>query len=135
VPGLSENIRVFGVVGQFLEHSRIYRFANDGDPEYFIGSADWMRRNLTNRVETIMPILDDGLKRELDEIFRVYDEDNCSVWDCGPDGVYARRTPVEGEERRAVQETLIRRARDKHDQKAAASGSSGSDERSAEKAS
>jgi polyphosphate kinase len=124
VAGLSESVRVFGVVGQFLEHSRIYRFANGGDPEYFIGSADWMRRNLNNRVETIMPILDDGLKREFDEIFRVYDEDNCSVWDCGPDGEYTRRTPVEGEQRRAVQKILIRRARGKHDEQAAASSTS-----------
>jgi len=113
VPGLSENIRVFGVVGRFLEHSRIYRFANGGDPECFIGSADWMRRNLNNRVETIMPILDEGLKREFDEIFQVYDEDNCSVWDCGPDGVYTRRTPADGEERRAAQEIFISRARGK----------------------
>jgi polyphosphate kinase len=121
VPGLSESIRVFGVVGRFLEHSRIYRFTNGGDPEYLIGSADWMRRNLNNRVETIMPILDAELKREFDEIFQVYDEDNCSVWDCGPDGVYTRRTPAKGEERSAAQETFIRRAQGADDEQSATS--------------
>ena len=106
VPGLSETIRVFGVVGRFLEHSRIYRFENDGEPEFFIGSADWMKRNLTNRVETIMPVLDEAVN-ELDEILAVYEGDNCSAWDCRPDGSYVRRRPAQGEERRAAQETFI----------------------------
>jgi polyphosphate kinase len=108
VPGLSDTIRVFSVVGRFLEHSRIYRFANDGQPEYFIGSADWMKRNLANRVETIMPVLDDGVKAELDRILAVYSEDNCSAWDCGADGVYTRRSPAPGEPQRAAQESFIR---------------------------
>ena len=56
VPGLSENIRVFGVVGRFLEHSRIFRFENGGEPEYLLGSADWMKRNLDGRVETILSV-------------------------------------------------------------------------------
>jgi polyphosphate kinase len=110
VPGLSENIRVFGVVGRFLEHSRVYRFANAGSPEYYLGSADWMRRNLNNRVETIVPVLDKKLMDELDRILEVYDADNSSAWDCGPDGVYTLRTPEKGEERRAVQDDLIRLA-------------------------
>ena len=58
VPGLSENIRVFSTLGRFLEHGRIYRFENGGNPEFFLGSADWMRRNLDRRVETIAPVLD-----------------------------------------------------------------------------
>jgi len=110
VPGLSESIRVFGVVGRFLEHSRVYRFANAGSPEYYVGSADWMRRNLNNRVETIVPVLDNKLMGELDRILEVYDTDNSSAWDCGPDGVYTLRTPEEGEERHAVQDDLIRLA-------------------------
>jgi polyphosphate kinase len=105
---LSENIRVFGVVGRFLEHSRIYKFENDGDPEYFIGSADWMRRNLSNRVETVVPVLDEALKRELDRVIDVYLKDNCSAWDCGPNGSYTRREPADGEERYAAQEVFIR---------------------------
>jgi polyphosphate kinase len=110
VPGLSQTIRVFSVVGRFLEHSRIYRFANAGSPEYYIGSADWMRRNLNNRVETIVPVLDKTLMRQLDEILEVYEADNASAWDCGPDGVYARRSPGKGATRRAAQDELIRLA-------------------------
>ncbi len=112
VPGLSENIRVFGVVGRFLEHSRIYRFENGGDREYFIGSADWMKRNLNKRVETITPVEDPSVQRELDEILAVYESDNCSAWDGRPDGSYVRRRPAEGEPRRAVQDELIRLAGD-----------------------
>jgi polyphosphate kinase len=112
VPGLSENIRVFSVVGRFLEHSRIYRFWNGGDPEYFIASADWMRRNLSNRVEVAVPILNERLKRDLDEILEVYHSDNCSAWDCGPDGTYVRRTPGEGEVWQAAQDTFIQLARE-----------------------
>ncbi len=112
VPGLSENTRVFSVVDRFLEHSRIYRFWNGGDPEYFIASADWMRRNLTNRVEVAVPILDGTLKQDLDEILEVYHADNCSAWDCGPDGTYVRRTPREGEGWQAAQDTFIQLARE-----------------------
>jgi polyphosphate kinase len=111
VPGLSESIRVFGVVGRFLEHSRVFRFENGGQPEHYIGSADWMKRNLNNRVETVTPIEDALLKAELDEILALYDSDNCSVWDCGPDGVYVCRAPAGGEPRREVQALLALRAR------------------------
>jgi polyphosphate kinase len=104
VPGLSENIRVFSVVGRFLEHSRIYCFVNGGEVEYYIGSADWMRRNLNRRVETIAPVSDPNLKRELEEILDVYDEDNYSAWDCQADGTYVCRKPEKGEPRRAAQE-------------------------------
>ncbi|NIS25290.1 RNA degradosome polyphosphate kinase, partial [candidate division KSB1 bacterium] len=65
VPGLSENIRVYSPVGRFLEHSRIYSFINGGDPEYFFGSADWMKRNLNRRVETLAPVKDPQIKQEL----------------------------------------------------------------------
>ena len=111
VEGLSETVRVFGVVGRFLEHSRIFRFTNGGRPEHFIGSADWMKRNLNGRVETVIPVEDPGLKRQLDEILTAYEQDNCSVWDCGPDGEYVLRTPAAGEPRREVQEEFISRGR------------------------
>jgi polyphosphate kinase len=110
VPGLSENIRVFSIVGRFLEHGRIYRFENGGDPEYFIGSADWMRRNLDRRVETITPVEDAHIKLQLQAIMDVYETDNYSAWDCQPDGSYIRRRPQKGEERRAAQEMFIRLA-------------------------
>jgi len=106
VEGLSENIRLFSVVGRFLEHSRIFRFVNGGSREYFIGSADWMKRNLSSRVETILLVSDEELKLQIGRILEVYMNDNCSAWDCGPEGDYVRRTPADGEERRAAQEVL-----------------------------
>lgn len=107
VPGLSENIRVFCTLGRFLEHGRIYRFENGGTPEFFLGSADWMRRNLDRRMETMMPVTDPQLKQELDQTLRVLENDNCSAWDMQPDGRYVRRRPRKGEERRAAQEVFI----------------------------
>ena len=111
VEGLSETVRVFSVVGRFLEHSRIFRFLNGGQPEHFIGSADWMKRNLNGRVETVIPVEDPGLKRQLDDILTAYEQDNCSVWDCGSDGGYVLRTPAAGEPLREVQAEFIRRGR------------------------
>jgi polyphosphate kinase len=107
VPGLSENIRVFGVVGRFLEHSRIFRFENGGEPEHLLGSADWMKRNLDNRVETVLSVRDETVQRQLDQIIDAYAKDNASAWDCDENGSYWRRTPGKGEEPSAVQETLI----------------------------
>lgn len=110
VAGLSETIRVYSVVGRFLEHSRVYSFLNGGKPEYYLGSADWMRRNLDSRVETIMPVSDDKVKQELAAILDVYDNDNSSAWDCLPDGNYMLRRPPKGEARRSTQEVFIKLA-------------------------
>ncbi len=107
IPGLSDTIRVFSTLGRFLEHSRIYRFENGGDPEFFIGSADWMQRNLNRRVETIMPVADPTLKQELEQTLQIYENDNCSAWDMKPNGRYKRRSPRKGEKRRAAQEVFI----------------------------
>jgi polyphosphate kinase len=109
VPGLSETIRVYSVLGRFLEHGRIYRFCNDGNPEYFIGSADWMKRNLDRRVETIAPVEDSTLKAELDAILKVYEDDNHSAWDLQADGSYVRRRPAEGESPRPSQQVFAER--------------------------
>ena len=110
--GLSENIRVFGVIGRFLEHSRIYRFENAGQPKYFIGSADWMRRNLDRRVETIAPVLNPRLMDQLAAILDTYDSDNCSAWDAQPDGLYVRRQPTDDEPCRAAQKMFVRTAQE-----------------------
>jgi polyphosphate kinase len=110
VEGLSETIRLSSVVGRFLEHSRIYRFENAGAPRFYIGSADWMTRNLDKRVETIVPVLDSDVKRQLEAILAVYQTDNCSAWDCSSDGGYRRREPQEGEPRRAAQDVFARLA-------------------------
>ena len=111
VPGLSDNIRVFSVLGRFLEHSRVFRFANGGEPEYFLGSADWMKRNLSGRVETVLNVLSEDLQQELDTLFAIYELDNCSAWDCDPDGVYRRRSPKKGERPQAAQQLLVQRSR------------------------
>jgi polyphosphate kinase len=108
--GLSDTIRLYSVVGRYLEHSRLYRFANGGNAEYFIGSADWMHRNLTNRIETVVPVQDPALRRALDEVIEVYETDNCSAWDCGPDGTYVQRRPAPGETRRAAQAVFLEKA-------------------------
>jgi polyphosphate kinase len=111
VPGLSETVRVFSTLGRFLEHGRIYRFENGGEPEYYVGSADWMRRNLDRRMEAVAPVADPVLRSELDAILRVFEEDNSSAWDMQPDGTYLRRRPAEGEPCRAAQDIFIGLAR------------------------
>ena len=91
VPGLSENIRVRSVIGRFLEHSRVYWFGNDGAPEIFCSSADWMERNLLRRVETCFPIMDPALaQRVFDETLANYLRDNQQAWELHPDGRYTR---------------------------------------------
>jgi polyphosphate kinase len=103
MPGLSETIRVFSIIGRFLEHSRIYRFENGGDPLFLIGSADWMKRNLDRRMETIVPVFSSEIKAELEEILSVYEQDNTYSWEMLPDGRYMRRTPKAEEEPLAAQ--------------------------------
>ena len=91
VPGVSENIRVRSIVGRFLEHSRVYWFANDGSPELFCASADWLERNLLRRVETCFPILDPALAdRVFGEALENYLEDNLNAWELQSDGDYTK---------------------------------------------
>jgi polyphosphate kinase len=110
VPGLSPTIQVFSIVGRFLEHSRIYRFENGGTPEFFIGSADWMTRNLSRRMEAVTPVCDPAVKAELEGILRTYERDNCSAWDMQPDGGYLLRHPAPGEARRSAQAVFMEQA-------------------------
>jgi polyphosphate kinase len=97
VPGLSESVRVYSILGRFLEHSRIFRFENGGDPIHLIGSADWMKRNLDRRIETVVNVLDPDVKRELDEILAIYESDNTFSWELQPDGSYVRKSPGKDE--------------------------------------
>ncbi|MEK6279344.1 MAG: polyphosphate kinase 1 [Acidobacteriota bacterium] len=91
VPGLSETIHVRSVVGQLLEHSRIFYFANGGDEEVYIGSADWMKRNLDRRVEVVTPILDPDLRRYLkDVVLAAYLKDNVKARILNQEGFYDR---------------------------------------------
>ncbi|MBQ6175187.1 MAG: polyphosphate kinase 1 [Clostridia bacterium] len=93
IPGRTNNIRIISVVGQYLEHSRIYIFGDGAEAKYYIGSADWMTRNTLRRVEIACPIVDPSLTERLETIFRVMWEDNCSVREQGADGLYRRRYP------------------------------------------
>jgi polyphosphate kinase len=107
VPGASDNIRVMSVIGRFLEHSRLFYFANDTEPEYYIGSADWMTRNFDRRVEAIVPVDDVLLHEKLYAILRTSLEDNREAWDLAPDGSYTQRNPGTGRVR-ATQEMFLR---------------------------
>jgi polyphosphate kinase len=98
VPGISESIRVRSVVGRFLEHSRIFVFENGGDREIFIGSADWMGRNLDRRVETVVPVMDPLVAETIySQILGVMFADNLKSRELRPDGSYVRLQPGPGE--------------------------------------
>ena len=91
VPEVSENIRVLSIVGRFLEHSRVFYFRNGGEEELYASSADWMERNLLNRVETCFPILDPTLRqRVFNETLENYLADNSQAWKLEADGRYTR---------------------------------------------
>jgi polyphosphate kinase len=112
VPGVSENIRVISIVGRFLEHSRIYYFGNGGKPKVYLGSADWMPRNLYRRVEVVFPVRDPNLRRRItDEIIPAYLSDCVKARVLGPDGVYRRAVPEEGRESCQAQFTFRNLAR------------------------
>lgn len=110
VPGVSETIRVVSILGRFLEHDRIFHFGNGGDAEVFLGSADWKKRNLTDRIEAIVPVRDAELRGRLTGILDAALEDNRSAWDLHADGRYVQRAPGSGEPVRALQDLLIERA-------------------------
>jgi polyphosphate kinase len=105
MPGVSETIRVVSVIGRFLEHSRLYWFGNGGEPEIFIGSADWMPRNLDRRVEALTPIEDPELRLRLEQLLDLYLNDNRSAWDMQSDGSFVMRQP-EGEEHQVQRQMM-----------------------------
>jgi polyphosphate kinase len=99
IPGLSENIRVISIVDRFLEHSRIFYFENAGDPEVFLGSADWMPRNFYRRIELMFPVEDARLKaRLINELLPLVLKDNVKARELRSDGSYVRLSPEEGQE-------------------------------------
>ncbi|QXE88914.1 polyphosphate kinase 1 [Geomonas nitrogeniifigens] len=110
IPGLSDNIRVASIVGRFLEHSRIYYFRNGGTEEYFISSADAMKRNLEARVEVLCPVTAPELTTELRTVLDCYDADHRSAWDMQSDGSYVQRQPAEGESGEGTHQMLIAQA-------------------------
>ncbi len=108
IPGLSENIRVRSIIGRFLEHTRIYHFHHGGDDLVYCSSADWMDRNLFNRVETCFPINDPILKAQiLEQGLHIYLRDNSRAWELQPDGHYQRAQPQDGEARFIAQQSLL----------------------------
>ena len=108
IPGVSENLRVRSIVGRFLEHSRVYWFGNDGKPELFGASADWLERNLLRRVETCFPILDPALAGRVQrEALHNYLADNCNAWELGADGAWRKCSPAEGEAPYSAQQALL----------------------------
>ncbi|MGE0872475.1 MAG: polyphosphate kinase 1 [Kofleriaceae bacterium] len=119
VPGVSSTIKVVSVIGRFLEHGRIYYFGNNGRPEFYLGSADAMQRNLEKRVEVLWPIEEPKLQAELRNVLDTQLSDQRGAWDMQPDGSYVRRTGmaakhsqqqmIERTERRLKEATRLRR--------------------------
>ncbi|WP_442948854.1 polyphosphate kinase 1 [Nostoc sp.] len=112
-PGLkdiSENIRIISIVGRFLEHSRIYYFHNNTQEEIYIGSADWMRRNLDRRVEVITPVKDSDIAKDLQEIMGIMLADNRQAWELQADGTYIQRRPYDDSPEANSQKILMNMA-------------------------
>ncbi|MDX1763720.1 MAG: polyphosphate kinase 1 [bacterium] len=114
VPGLSDKIRVVSILGRFLEHSRIYYFRNGGQEEYFIGSADAMKRNLEHRVEVLVPVEDPQSRTDLREILDTQLKDGSCAWEMQSDGTYRHRERGDGVTGRCSQEVLIELAEKRH---------------------
>jgi len=126
IEGVSDTVTVHSVVGRFLEHSRVYYFENGanpddpaaagegGTPEYFVGSADWMTRNLDRRVEAVAPVTDVRLREQLRFVLEVMLSDNRTGWEMHADGTYTQRTPGDDPEW-ATQQVLMEAARSAHE--------------------
>jgi polyphosphate kinase len=110
LPGLSENIRVVSVVDRYLEHARVFAFANAGTEEFYLSSADWMPRNLERRMELMFPILQDDTKEQIRAILEAYFRDNTQSWLLDSSGRWTRREPPAGDAPFRVQEYLLAQA-------------------------
>ena len=111
LPGVSENIRVYSIIGRLLEHSRVFYFANGGDMEIWAGSADWMNRNLRGRVEVVFPIEDPDLKQRLyRELLELALADRVKARQLQADGTYTRLSPTGDDPPICMQEVLMRLA-------------------------
>jgi polyphosphate kinase len=110
VKGVSDNIRVISIIGRYLEHSRIFYFYNDGDERVYIGSADWMPRNLDRRVEAVTPIEDPELAKQLKDLLDLMLSDNRQAWELQADGTYVQRQPGKDEPERSTHNLLMEQA-------------------------
>ena len=93
LPGVSERIRVISIIGRFLEHSRLWQFANGGAEEFYLGSADWMPRNFDRRVEAVAPVEQPALHERLRSLLQTYLDDNRQAWELDADGLWVQREP------------------------------------------
>ncbi|MEU1745003.1 RNA degradosome polyphosphate kinase [Micromonospora arida] len=109
VPGLSENIRVRSILGRFLEHSRVFRFGNNGEAEFWMGSADLMHRNLDRRVEALVQVSDPVARAELDHVLTAAMSPEVDAFELAGDGTWTRRTGGGNAARTHLQELLLRR--------------------------
>jgi polyphosphate kinase len=98
IPGVSDGIRVISIIGRFLEHSRVFYFANEGEGEFYFGSSDWMPRNFDRRVEAVTPVLDRSMHARLRSLLEVCLADNRQAWELASDGSYCQRNPNGGAE-------------------------------------
>ncbi len=110
LPEISDNIQVISIIGRFLEHSRVFYFHNDGAEELFIGSADWMTRNLSRRVEAVTPIESPDIFSDLQEILGVMLADNRKAWELQADGTFIQRKPQKGEEAQSTHDIFMEMA-------------------------
>lgn len=111
LPSVSENIHVMSIVGTYLEHTRIFYFYNNGAEDFYMGSADWMPRNLDRRVEIIFPVEDDNLKIKVKHILDVQLADNIKAYEMTEDGTYARIRPLRGKKAVGAQETFCKESK------------------------
>jgi polyphosphate kinase len=113
VPGLSDNIRVRSIVGRFLEHSRVFRFGNDGEPEVWIGSADLMHRNLDRRVEALVRVTDPTAQANLEVVLDLAMNADTLAFELAGDGTWTRGATRDGRPLRHLQDALLRRFADR----------------------
>jgi len=109
IPGLSDNITVHSIVGRFLEHSRVYWFANAGQTQLYLSSADWMERNFFRRVELAFPVLDDKQRERIYQDLEAYLADNTNAWELRPDGCYRRLQSSSDQNHHDAQAELLER--------------------------
>lgn len=110
LPKISDNIQVISIIGRFLEHSRVFYFHNAGEEELYIGSADWMTRNLSRRIEAVTPIESPEIFSDLQEILGVMLADNRKAWELQTDGTFIQRKPQKGEEAQSTHDIFMEMA-------------------------
>ncbi|HXE57460.1 MAG TPA: polyphosphate kinase 1 [Gemmatimonadales bacterium] len=107
VPGVSDRIRVVSVIGRFLEHSRAYGFLNGGAREVYLGSADWMPRNLDRRIEAVAPVEDPVHRQAIWNVMELMLEDDRQAWELAADGSYTQRRPADPAREKATHRILL----------------------------